>query len=88
MIAASPARYNSFSELHQGETLSDLALPFTADELSGYVESRLIGLADTSCGWIRRSANTVEGHARGYLTHDDEAVTHRNAWALPKLAEP
>ncbi|MGZ4924338.1 MAG: hypothetical protein ACXV5H_10365 [Halobacteriota archaeon] len=41
---------------HVGETLSDLALPFTEDELSRYVENRSIGLADKSAQWIKRAS--------------------------------
>jgi hypothetical protein len=46
----------SFGQHSTGATLSDLALPFTANELSGYVSNRLIGLAESSCIWIERAA--------------------------------
>ena len=46
----------SFGQHPTGATLNDLALPFTANELSGYVSNRLIGLAESSCIWIERAA--------------------------------
>ncbi|MGZ4920271.1 MAG: hypothetical protein ACXV6L_08720 [Halobacteriota archaeon] len=53
------ANNNPFSSYHSGETLSDLTLPFTADELSCYVENRIVGLADKSRYWINRSAQAL-----------------------------
>ena len=49
----------SFCQNPTGETLGDIALPFTADELSGYVSNRLIGLAEPSCIWIERAAKKL-----------------------------
>ncbi len=46
----------SFGQHPTGATLCDIALPFTANELSGYVSNRLIGLAEPSCIWIERAA--------------------------------
>jgi integrase len=46
----------SFNTHPTGETLSDLALPFTAGELSGYVSNRITGLAKLSCKWITQAA--------------------------------
>jgi hypothetical protein len=37
-------------------TLGNFILPFTSDELLGYVERRNIGLARTSKDWIIRAA--------------------------------
>jgi hypothetical protein len=45
-----------FGQHPTGATLGDIALPFTANELSGYVSNRLIGLAESSCIWIERAA--------------------------------
>jgi hypothetical protein len=49
----------SFGRNPTGETLSDLTLPFTADELSEYVSNRLLGLAEPSCIWIERAAKKL-----------------------------
>ena len=49
----------SFSRNPTGETLSDLTLPFSADELSEYVSNRLLGLAEPSCIWIERAAKKL-----------------------------
>ncbi len=49
----------SFGQNPTGETLSDIALPFTAGELSGYVSNRLLGLAEPSCIWIERAAKKL-----------------------------
>jgi hypothetical protein len=46
----------SFNTHPTGETLSDLALPFTAGKLSGYVSNRITGLAKLSCKWIIQAA--------------------------------
>ena len=46
----------SFIAHPTGETLSDLALPFTTGELSGYVSNRITGLAQLSCKWITQAA--------------------------------
>jgi len=54
--APSRVSHVSFGQRPTGETPSDIALPFTADELSGYVPNRLIGLAQASCIWIERAA--------------------------------
>lgn len=56
-----PKIYSNTSEVSffthpTGETLSDLALPFTAGELSSYVSNRIMGLAKLSCKWIMQAA--------------------------------
>jgi hypothetical protein len=64
-----PAYANNPSSSHYtGETLSDFTLPFTVDELSCYVDSRSLGLADKSCDWIRRSAEVFSRATLGVIS--------------------
>ena len=49
----------SFGQNPTGEALSDITLPYTADELSEYVSGRLIGLAQASRIWIERAAKKL-----------------------------
>ncbi len=51
-----------------GETLSDLALPFSANELSSYVDYRVTGLADLSRDWITRAARTFWDMTTGVIS--------------------
>ncbi len=53
---SSSANDVSFFTHPTSETLSDLALPFTAAELSSYVSNRIMGLAKLSCKWIMQAA--------------------------------
>jgi hypothetical protein len=49
-------------------TLSNLVLTFTKDELFNYVDSRIIGLADTSRYWIVRAARTLWLNTHGEVS--------------------
>jgi hypothetical protein len=60
----------SFGQHPTGATLSDIALPFTANELSGYVSNRLIGLAESSCIWIERAARRWHYYRTGVLQEE------------------
>ncbi|MGZ4921766.1 MAG: hypothetical protein ACXV3U_06195 [Halobacteriota archaeon] len=90
-MATNTDRYRLFSGHQLGETLSDLTLPFTADELSGYVESRLTGLADTSCDWIRRSAEALWRATIGVISRQtivrlrtETLKRYRSSWSHGK----
>ena len=60
----------SFLTQPTGETLRDIALPFTASELSAYVSNRLMGLAELSCRWIKQSAKTFWESTEGIISCD------------------
>ncbi len=70
LCVTAPAYTNSAHFLNQqsGERLNDLELPFTADELSRYVASRSIGLAERSCDWINRSAKAFWRATQGVFS--------------------
>ncbi|MGZ4934302.1 MAG: hypothetical protein ACXV49_07365, partial [Halobacteriota archaeon] len=51
-----------------GETLSDLKLPFSANELASYVDHRTTGLADLSQDWINRSAGILWDTTAGNIS--------------------
>jgi len=55
---------------NNGATLSNLVLLFTKNELCNYVDSRIIGLADTSRDWIVRAARTLRMNTRGEISQE------------------
>jgi integrase len=55
---------------NNGATLSTLVLLFTRDELCNYVDSRIIGLADTSRDWLVRAARTLWVTTRGEISQE------------------
>jgi len=59
---------NKVNIQNNGQTLGNLILTFTRDELCSYVDARIIGLAETSRDWIVRAATTLWLNSRGEIS--------------------
>ena len=59
---------NQVNIQNNGQTLGNLVLTFTRDELCSYVDARIIGLAETSRGWIVRAATRLWLNSRGEIS--------------------
>ncbi|MGZ4882855.1 MAG: hypothetical protein ACXVI0_10720 [Halobacteriota archaeon] len=51
-----------------GQTLGDLVLSFSRDELCGFVDARVTGLAEKSRYWINRAAQLLWRNSRGEVS--------------------